>query len=166
MSTQAEAPAVPDLSSLTKRQQLNAAVAHTQGWQVRISDEDDAPDFEAGELIGLPPDWLQRDPFACILDEEDANDRPDSSDWTWVPDYAGDPSAWGALMEKEGVWAEPFTVGGSQKVLSWLGAKISGIDEESSDYTRKYGGKMIVGEAVCAAVLEKHGVDPSPYIED
>lgn len=145
MST-TELPTTPDLSDLPKRQQLNAAVAITQGahWS------------KDGEL------WLGQYliAYTYVYGSERIHCTP------LFPDYAGDPAAWGALMEREGVWAEPFACGGGRKVISWQCARISEVDDETIVYVRPPGGIGAIGEAVCCAVLSKHGIDPTPYIGD
>lgn len=78
------------------------------------------------------------------------------------PDYASDPAAWGALMEKElGGWERsPLAKDGTYAHFAWYW-------EEARDWNRTQGPwRRSVGEAVCCAVLQKHGVDPNPYLGD
>jgi hypothetical protein len=146
-----------------RRQWLNARVAETQGWIVRITDADDEPHFESGELVGLPPDWRARDMFLNHIfgEEQESEIGPDVEHWDWLPDYAGDPAAWGALIEKESVWPQPvLDVEGAVK--GWHGhhLKMAFAGSVPGLWNRP-------GEAVCAAVLYAvHGIDPLPYIGD
>jgi hypothetical protein len=76
-------------------------------------------------------------------------------------DYAGDPAAWGALMDKEGVWVEPAALeDDTDKVAEWTGW----LYEDGLQVFAARGSN--IGETLSAAVLAKHGIDPSPYIGD
>jgi hypothetical protein len=153
MSTTTEAPASPDLSSLTPSERLNAAVALTQGARWSVTQEPEiARIWEVDRGNGvcwelLWPDgtlfmWTYSGSWFCATGQE-------------YHDYAGDPAAWGALMEKEGVWADPVFAD-AEVIEGWLG------------YFRKQGHdwhwSMVnsVGLAIATAVLSKHGIDPTP----
>jgi hypothetical protein len=138
MTITAEAPATPDLSYLTPRQRMNIAVAETQGaiWRWHPS-------------VG----WRLYKSGVCNFQ---------ASRWNtvsgWLPDYAGDPAAWGALMEKEGVWPQPvYSVDGILK--GWHG------HHRMYPFQGAYPGLFsTIGEAICAVVLHRHGIYPAPYI--
>lgn len=96
---------------------------------------------------------------AVIVAVEDLRADYDGDEY-YGPDYAGDPAAWGALMEREGIGVKQL--GWREKIrgLYWWGATAWSSD-----------GMMHLthtvetpGEAVCFAVLFKYGIDPSPYI--
>jgi hypothetical protein len=147
MNTGTEAPASPDLSSLTPRERLNAAIAVTQGatWEVRTT---------------RPNAWLLFDQngwVAAVIDE--SGDFFTLNFWR---DYAGDPSAWGALMEKEGVWAEPLWHSGATRQV-WEGCWLAEGKALPSSVRHAFD---TPGPAICAAVLARHGIDPTPYIGD
>jgi hypothetical protein len=149
------ATARPDLSQRSLAERLRAAVAETQGWQVRITDADDEPDFEAGELVGLPPDWKEQDPFGVLLGDAETDGGPDSSDWTWIPRYDADPAAWGALVAKERVGVFPFAGRWRALAARGGGGMRTGLPRESV--------ARDPGWAVCLAVLAKYQVDSAPY---
>jgi hypothetical protein len=120
---------------------VRLAVAETQGWRdIHVATDDDLPYFDAGQPVGLPPDWKERD-ISFSVGFRDDDDVPDSRDLAPLPAYLTDPAAWGALMEKEGIAVSPKLSGGW--AASWA---MSGILHPGD----------APGEAVCAAVLAKH----------
>lgn len=171
MNTPTEAPAAPDLSSLTKRQQLNVKVAQTQGaFWVRMDEE---PEYARAWQVDRSGDpWALEWPGGgyalwTFSGQSLAWMDLNSSPARYLPDYAGDPSAWGALMEKEGVWPEPVYDYPSEIPVftGWMGRW---VEETESDWCAAVTSVdcSSVGLAVCVAVLNKYGVDPSPYIGD
>jgi hypothetical protein len=156
--TNTEAPAAPDLSSLTPRQRLNIAVAQTQGWEVwHYPPDSRAYLFEPARFVGVSIDEM-------VFMSGDGGKPVTLAPYLPIPlpDYASDPAAWGALMEKEGVWAEPL-FNDALNVGGWQGRGVVRWDR---------GGWLVnataecrtIGLAVCAAVLFQHNVDPTPYI--
>jgi len=158
-----EAPASPDLSSLTPRQRLNIAVALTQGFGWLTAEDDDEPHsiWKLDNEGGPPWDLVNtKGELAAWTYSGSALLRiPDST--VALPDYAGDPAAWGALMEKESdVWAEPLFHSGEGQRQVWQGCWMNPdkvLPATVGDFDQP-------GRAVCAAVLTKHGIDPTPYI--
>lgn len=140
----------PDLSALTPTERLNIAVAETQGAK-----------------------WVEE----CVNDPEPClwfrlNDYPIAADGNgtsrfpvryWGPNYAGDPSAWGALMEKEGVWAQVSGFDETGRPCEWEGVyRLAG-----KVFDRGAPGVFpSAGRAICVSVLAKYGVDLTPYIGD
>jgi hypothetical protein len=158
MSASTEAPVTTDLSQLTKREQLNARVAETQGYR-----------WNAGPLGRLSPTVPG---IVAVFEREDGRQVAHlelyqgktllHTDPDTFPDYAGDPAAWGALMEREGIGVKQLGWREKRSDLYWWGATAWSSD-----------GMMHLthtvetpGEAVCFSILAKHGIDPSPYIGD
>lgn len=158
MSNTTQAPAAPDLSSLDKRQQLNIRVAETQGYAwARVR--------RAWCLsAALAPSVVR------VWDDGDVDVQSQPGYTTsYLPDYAGDPAAWGALMEWERVTAVPWGAawaGVRVEYASYLLAGGAGVEPEGV----KLRGEVVIarqpGLSVCAAVLMKYGIDPTPYIGD
>jgi hypothetical protein len=149
MNSTTSAPAAPDLSSLTPRQRLNARVAETQGWEVWHYPPDTVSYlFEPGRFTDISPAEM-------VFVRGHGNKPVMLAPYTAipVPDYAGDPAAWGALMAKElGGWncAE-----GAAHRCWWY----------EDDGSRTYGPWCAsLPVAACATVLKRHGIDPTPYI--
>ena len=156
MSTTTEAPTAPDLSSLDKRQQLNIRVAETQGYHWEPYER---PRYSLGWQVQGGDCWALYGP----------NGRPrlwtlSGAPHTWhdpaggafvaLPDYAGDPAAWGALMAAvlDG-WTQAERVAHR---CFWI----------EDDGARSFGPWCAdIGTAICCAVLAKAGVDPTPYID-
>ena len=161
MSNTTEAPTAPDLSPLPKRERLNIAVAQTQGWEVWHYPEDE-------HAYLFPHKW-----FASWREDQITFLRGDGGKSIITlprhspPDYAGDPAAWGALMERENVWPEPVYdyASGKPVLAGWMGRW---VEETESDWCAAVTSVDCpsVGLAVCAAVLSKHGIDPTPHIGD
>lgn len=145
MNATTETPTAPDLSRLTKRQQLNIRVAETQGSSWRF--------YEGGPLGSL---WELHGGLRTAFHVNAAGASSGV-----LPDYAGDPAAWGALMEREGVWPEPYFDDGVP--VLWRGFF---VDERTGEtiFTPFTVGQA--GTAVSSAVLMKHGIDLTPYIGD
>jgi hypothetical protein len=154
MST-TEAPSAPDLSSLDKRQRLNVAVALTQGHGWLIAEGDDPQAFwkldqEDGSPWGLVN---EKGEMAAWMYENGSDFLRIPYSTAPLPDYAGDPAAWGALMDRQRVWATPAENDGG-----WTGHYRTALGVHSGPEFSS------LGLAVCAAVLAKAGVDPTPYI--
>jgi hypothetical protein len=140
MSTNIEAPVSPDLSSLTPRQRLNIAVARVQYEETRWKKYGSGWQLWAGSkfIVYVGDGYLNA---------------------VRLPDYAGDPSAWGALMEKEGVWAYPVYDVDGTVLKGWHGCTLK------APFGGSVGGLWETpGKAVSIATLSKYGIDPTPYI--
>lgn len=152
MSTDTATTHAPDLSALTPTERLNLEVALTQGARWMGFSLDDPEPCNVLRAVGGAPiasdgNGLARFPVRY-----------------WGPNYAGDSSAWGSLMEKERVWPTPYTdaLTGEE---TWCG-NYPLPREEGHDMFVWSDRVLSVGEAVAAATLLKHGVDPTPYIGD
>jgi hypothetical protein len=144
MNTETAAHA-PDLSALTLMERLNVSVAQTQGWSAWT------PYHEEPGVA-----WVTDGPVhSCYLREDGALVGAST-----LPDYASDPAAWGALLEEElsGWERSPLAKNGTYAHFAWYW-------EEARDWNRTQGPwRRSIGEAICCAVLQKHGVDPTPYL--
>jgi len=131
MSEDTQVASKPDLTALPREVRVRIAVAKTQGWRyVRTR----------GRPIGVPPE-------PALTYRRNLN----LGDLEVLPDYLIDPAAWGALFMKELNGLENRQDG---SCCGWW------FNDNRSGPRISYGltcGSL--GEAVCAAVLAKHGID-------
>ena len=141
-STQASAP---DLSHLPYETRVRIAVAGTQGWRYRAQSR-----FDPSIPIGIPPRGA-------------GGVKRDSRGNVALPNYLHDPAAWGALLEKEGMsvgsrfkWHRGIATG----LLGWASDHHE-LEADRDRHQTSQGGRS-PGEAVCRAVLAKHGITVNP----
>lgn len=150
MSTATEAR--PDLSALDRETRICIAVAETQSAAWVRADE-----FNRWHLIG---ETAYGPGIYCVV--WDAG----YGEWDWRgPNYLTDPAAWGALLEKEGVWPFPVVSDGTLPcVVGWRGGYVRvSLDDDSAPSAHLVPNNFrecfdSPGEAVVMAVLAKHGV--------
>lgn len=128
--TTTETPA-PDLSRLSREDRIRIAVAVTQGatW-VCLS----VPD--GWWNVGFGPSIIARLYRGEFIDQH-------------LPRYLSDPAAWGALMERERICLAPQR-DGRWAAWRWFAHEPLRIEATAEMLTP--------GEAICAAVLAKHGM--------
>lgn len=139
--TREAASAGPDLSRLegATRRRLAVAGAVMGAWWERPKDE-----FCARWWLVVAPHRV----VAVVYDDEFEGKQHNLHS---LPDWEHDPAAWGALMEKERVWPEPYIVDG--ELAGWFGMRAD----------RPWGRERATaladspGAAVELAVLAKYG---------
>lgn len=147
----------PNLSGRPRALRVNLAVAEALSWKWKRS--------EGGESPVDRPRWVL---------SLDGGDKPyamwdDGKVWApTFPDFVADPAAWGALVTAELCGLHQSGPGGPWKGQWWDEGKLAvlreaGVPLENARAIRVglFVGPLCPtpGEAVCAAVLAKHGID-------